>query len=108
MAKSRRSKEYWDKRRRAKAQERHEPQQERRTENQAEDLQGLRLPSGPEEDLMLVEAEDGRLIDVPEDKLDDWSRMQGQEAESQELTEEEQDILETVLAMIYGGAEQKS
>ena len=48
-----------------------------------------------------METEDGMLVDVPADKLDEWSAMQGQEADPQ-LKEMEDKLLEQFLEMLYG------
>ena len=103
MAKSRRrqNREYWDKKRRAKAQEKHVPETGRLTREMPAPRQGLHLPSTPRGKEYLMEADNGMLVNVPEEKLEDWVQMQGEEA-TQELTQEEEGILERVLEMLYG------
>ena len=66
---------------------------------------GPKLPSGPKQKTLLVEAADGSLVGVPEEKLPEWLEMQGQEAQSQGLDEQEGELLDKVLEMLYGEAE---
>ena len=109
MAKNaRRSREYWDKKRRSRAQEKHEAERERLTRTVPAPTQGLHLPSEPQGKTYLMEAEDGTLVSVPEDRLDNWIEMQGQEEVSQEQIEAEGRVLERVMEMLYGEAEQDS
>ena len=55
-----------------------------------------------------MEAEDGTLVSVPEDRLDNWIEMQGQGAVTKEQEEAEGRVLERVMEMLYGKAEQDS
>ena len=55
-----------------------------------------------------MEAPDGTLMDVPEEKVDDWIQMQGQGAVSQEQQDAEDKVLEMVLEMLYGKQEQEA
>ena len=100
----RKNREYWDRKKRSRAQEKHLPEPERLASSAPTPTQGLRLPSAGSM-LLLMEAEDGTLMDVPEEKLDDWIEMQGQGAESQNLTDKEGMLLDKVLEMLYGKAE---
>lgn len=100
----RKNREYWDRKKRSRAQEKHLPEQDRLVSTEPAPTQGLRLPSA-KGNLLLMETEDGFLVDVPEDRLDDWAEMQGQGAESQAMDEREGMLLDKVLEMLYGKAE---
>ena len=69
---------------------------------------GLRLPTPERGVQYLAEAEDGTLVDLREDQLDDWNPMQGDEELSQEQREAEEKVLQRVLEMIFGEEEQSS
>ena len=100
----RKNRDYWDRKKKSKAQEKHLPKENGLTQASSLPQQGLRLPSAQGK-LLLMEAPDGTLVDVPEEKVDDWLRMQGQEAVSQEQTEAENTVLDMVLEMLYGKQE---
>lgn len=100
----RHSRDYQDKRRQGQAKENQVSDSERLTRSEPAPVQGLRLPSAKSGQTYLVEAPDGTLVDVPAEKLDEWSRTQGQGAE-QQLTEKEGELLEKVLEMLYGKEE---
>ena len=100
----RKNRDYWDRKRQAKAQEKHLPEENSLTQEAPLKQQGLRLPSAKGK-LLLMEAPDGTLVDVPEEKVDDWLQMQGQEAVSQEQLEAEDKVLDMVLEMLYGKPE---
>ena len=102
----RKNKDYWDRKKRSKAQEEHIPERDSLVQTSPTPTQGLRLPSAQGK-LLLTEAADGTLIDVPEEKLGDWAELQGQGAEPQGLTEREGMLLDKVLEMLYGGADGK-
>ena len=95
------SRDYQDRRRHSRARENQVSDSERLTQSEPAPTQGLRLPSAETGQIYLVETEDGMLVDVPADKLDEWSAMQGQEADPQ-LKEMEDKLLEQFLEMLYG------
>ena len=97
----RHSRDYQDRRRHSQARENRVSDSERLTRSEPAPTQGLRLPSAETGQIYLVETEDGMLVDVPADKLDEWSAMQGQEADPQ-LKEMEDKLLEQFLEMLYG------
>lgn len=103
----RHSRDYQDKRRQGQAKENQVSDSERLTRSEPAPVQGLRLPSAEKSPLLLMEASNGMLVDVPEDRLDDWLQAQGQGAEPQ-LTETDERLLEAVLEMIYGKEEKKN
>jgi len=101
----RRNQDYQDKRRSGAARENRPEEQMALARSEPAPTQGLRLPSD-QPALYLMEARNGMLVDVPENKLDDWLKMQGREEEPQ-LTEADESLLEAVLEMIYGKEEKK-
>lgn len=106
-AQRRRNRDYWARKKRSRPQISSPDEQERLTSAAPIPQQGLRLPSAPQGRLYLMEAEDGSLVDVPEERMDEWMEMQGQEAESQQEDEEKQgDLIDLVMQMLYGGVEQ--
>ena len=100
-AQRRRNRDYLDRNRSGQAKENRPDEEQKLTSSEEAPKQGLRLPSVQEGQLYLVEAPDGTLVDVPADKLDEWSRQQGQGAESQ-LTAKEGELLEKMLELLYG------
>lgn len=96
----RKQKEYWDKRRRSRPQEKTTGEPERLTQQQPVAQQGLRLPS-PSGQKLLVEAEDGMLIPVSEENLNEWSEAQ-KNAASGQLNKGEEQVLGRVLELLYG------
>ena len=103
-AQRKRNRDYWARQKRSRPREQKVSEPEKLTRSEPVPQQGLRLPS-PQGKLLLMEAEDGTLVDVPEEKLDDW--IQGQEAEPQGLSEKEGMLLDKVLEMLYGGVDAK-
>ena len=103
----RKNKDYWDRKKKSKAQEKHLPEEDSLIQASSLPQQRLRLPSAQGK-LLLVEAPDGTLMDVPEEKVDDWIQMQGQGAVSQEQQDAEDKVLEMVLEMLYGKQEQEA
>ena len=101
--KRRKNKEYWDKRRRSRPQENKPDEQERLTQQQPIPQQGLRLPN-PSGQKLLVEAEDGMLIPVSEENLNEWSEAQ-KNAASGQLNKGEEQVLGRVLELLYGKEE---
>lgn len=99
-----RNRDYWNRKKRSKVQEKQASESERLTSSELIPQQGLRLPSAPKGKLYLMEADNGMLLDVPEEKLDDWAEMQGQGAVTKEQEEAEGRVLERVLEMLYGEA----
>lgn len=105
----RKQKEYWDKRRRSRPQEKtpaeypQGTQPERLTQQQPVAQQGLRLPS-PSGQKLLVEAEDGMLIPVSEENLNEWSEAQ-KNAASGQLNKGEEQVLDRALELLYGKEE---
>ena len=99
----RKQKEYWDKRRRSRPQEKTPAEPERLTQQQPVAQQGLRLPS-PSGQKLLVEAEDGMLIPVSEENLNEWSEAQ-KNAASGQLNKGEEQVLDRVLELLYGKEE---
>ena len=99
----RKQKEYWDKRRRSRPQEKTPAEPERLTQQQPVARQGLRLPS-PSGQKLLVEAEDGMLIPVSEENLNEWSEAQ-KNAASGQLNKGEEQVLGKVLELLYGKEE---
>lgn len=102
-AQRRRNREYLDRNRFGRPREKTVSESEKLTRSEPVPQQGLRLPSAPQGKLLLMEAEDGSLIDVPEEYLDSWMEMQGQGAE--ELTEKEGQLLDMIMEMLYGKEE---
>ena len=105
---ARRSKEYWDRKKRSRAKEKTVSGSEPLTRKEQAPSGGLMLPSEKSERMLLVEGKDGSLVSVPEDRLGDWIEIQGQGAVSQEQSEAESRVLDRVLEMLYGGAERDS
>lgn len=99
----RKQKEYWDKRRRSRPQENKPAEPERLTQQQPVAQQGLRLPS-PSGQKLLVEAEDGMLIPVSEENLNEWSEAQ-KNAASGQLNKGEEQVLDRALELLYGKEE---
>lgn len=99
----RKQKEYWDKRRRSRPQEKTPAEPQRLTQQQPVAQQGLRLPS-PSGQKLLVEAEDGMLIPVSEENLNEWSEAQ-KNAASGQLNKGEEQVLDRVLELLYGKEE---
>ena len=99
----RKQKEYWDKRRRSRPQEKTPAEPQRLTQQQPVAQQGLRLPS-PSGQKLLVEAEDGMLIPVSEENLNEWSEAQ-KNAASGQLNKGEEQVLGRVLELLYGKEE---
>ena len=100
----RKNREYWDRRKHSRPKEKQLPEPEKLTRTEPIPQQGLRLPS-PKGKLYMMETEDGFLVDVPEEKLDDW--IQGQAEQPQGLTEREGMLLDKVLEMLYGKEDSK-
>jgi hypothetical protein len=108
----RKQKEYWDKNRQSRPQE-NKPaeypqgtQPERLTQQQPVAQQGLRLPSpAGQGQKYLVEANDGTLVRVSEENLNEWSEAQ-KNAASGQLNKGEERVLARVLEMIYGKEEE--
>ena len=100
----RRNQDYQDKRRSGAARENQPEEPEVLARSEEAPTQGLRLQSANESPLLLMEARNGMLVDVPEDRLDDWLAVQGQEEEPQ-LTEKDERLVQKLLEMIYGKEE---
>jgi hypothetical protein len=102
----RKQKEDWDKRRRSRPQEKKPAEPERLTQQQPVAQQGLRLPSpAGQGQKYLVEANDGTLVRVSEENLNEWSEAQ-KNAASGQLNKGEERVLARVLEMIYGKEEE--
>ncbi len=101
--KRRKNKEYWDKRKRSRPQENGPEESKRLTQQQSIPQQGLRLPS-PSGQKLLVEAEDGMLIPVSEENLNEWSEAQ-KNAVSEPLNKGEERLLDKLLELLYGKKE---
>ena len=104
----RRNRDYWNRKKRSRVKENSPSEQEKLTRTEPVPQQGLRLPSASQGKTYLMEAEDGTLVSVPEEKLDNWIEMQGQGAVTKEQEEAEGRVLERVMEMLYGKAEQDS
>lgn len=98
----RKQKEYWDKRRRSRPQEKTPAEPERLTQQQPVAQQGLRLPSpATQGQRYLMEAANGMLVSVPEEEVNDWLEAQ-QSYGSEPLNSTEQRLLDRVLQLLYG------
>ena len=104
---SRASKEFWDKKKRSRPQEATPGRQEKLTQTQG----GLRLvnPPGPEKkgQVYLMEAADGTLVRVPEEKLDDWLSRQDA-IRNEEESKDNGQLIDAVMALLYGKEEKPS
>ena len=104
---SRASKEFWDKKKHSRPQEATPGRQEKLTQTQG----GLRLvnPPGPEKkgQVYLMEAADGTLVRVPEEKLDDWLLRQDAIRNEEESNDNGQ-LIDSVMALLYGKEEKPS
>lgn len=101
----RRQKEYWDKKKRSRPQEKKPDEPQRLTQQQAVPQQGLRLPSpATQGQKLLVEANDGTLVRVSEENLNEWSEAQ-KNAASGQLNKGEEQVLDRVLELLYGKEE---
>jgi hypothetical protein len=102
----RKQKEHWDKHRQSRPQEKTPAEPERLTQQQPVAQQGLRLPSpAGQGQKYLVEANDGTLVRVSEENLNEWSEAQ-KNAASGQLNKGEERVLARVLEMIYGKEEE--
>ena len=104
---SRANKEFWDKKKRSRPQEATPGRQEKLTQTQG----GLRLanPPGPEKQgqVYLMEAADGTLVHVPEERLDSW--MNRQDAiRNEEESKDNGQLIDAVMALLYGKEEKPS
>lgn len=106
MARKRReNKEYWDKKKRSRPQEAKPEEREKLTATQSRPQQGLRLHSQTlRGQLSLMEASNGMLVQVPEEKMNDWLEAQQSEADAP-LNSGELQLLDKVLEMLYGKEE---
>jgi len=102
----RKQKEYWDKRSHSRPQEKKPAEPDSLTQQQPIPQQGLRLPSpAGQGQKYLVEANDGTLVRVSEENLNEWSEAQ-KNAASGQLNKGEERVLARVLEMIYGKEEE--
>ena len=105
-AQRRRNRDYWNRKKRSKYKPAQASAPEKLSATEPNKQQGLRLPSAKQAGkLLLMEAEDGSLVDVPEESLGDWAEMQGQGAETQEQKDAEGKVLDMVMEMLYGKEE---
>ena len=104
---SRASKEYWDKKKRSRPKEARPGKSEALTSTQ-----GGRRPQSPQDaeqkgQVYLMEAADGTLVRVPEEKLTAWMNAQDAIREAQESKDKGQ-LLDAVTEMLYGKEEKQS
>ena len=104
--KRRKNKEYWDKRRRSRPQEKNPGEPQNLTgQPESRPQQGLRLPSTPTQgQKYLMETEDGMLVPVSEENLNEWSEAQ-KNAASEPLNKGEEHLLDKILELLYGKEE---
>ena len=97
--------EYRDKRRQEKAREAAPSAPQQLTETQAVPQQGLRLPDPPGQgQRYLMQANDGTLVWVSAERLNEWLQAQSS-AEQEQLNKGEERLLDRALQLIYGKEE---
>ena len=104
---SRASKEFWDKKKRSRPEEPTPGRAEKLTSTES----GLRLSNPPgyerKGQVYLMEAADGTLVRVPEEKLDDWLLRQDA-IRNEEESKDNGQLIDAVMALLYGKEEKPS